>query len=352
MIKNIPQWGGVPEGTGRILVTGVGGNVGQGILKALSMSRLARYVVATDCNPQSMGLFVVDKGYVVPAATDPHFSKVFTRILIQEGIDLVFVGADAETLAIAQLRDQLERDTSARILTADRQVVERCHDKWLTSRWFAQTGLPHPATLLANDQPGIERLLDLYGFPVVVKPRFGYASRGVRVVHHLRELEVETGKLGELGIIQSYVGSDEQEYTGSVFAPKPGEVAAWIVMRRELLQGTSYRIEPVTSHLLTTALRQWGEAMGALGAANFQFRMTDSGPVCFEVNARFSGTTSVRALFGFNDVEMAVRCFLRNERVEQPAIRMGRVLRYWEEILIDPVADASPSQLTTRGDPQ
>ncbi len=52
---------------------------------------------------------------------------------------------------------------------------------------------------------------------------------------------------------------------------------------------------------------------------NFQFRLDRDGrPRPFEINARFSGTTPLRALAGFNEVEMALRHVLLGEPVVQP----------------------------------
>ncbi|MBF0612971.1 MAG: carbamoyl phosphate synthase, partial [Magnetococcales bacterium] len=144
---------------------------------------------------------------------------------------------------------------------------------------------------------------------------------------------------------QQSIGKEEEEFTGSLFCPREGEVAASILMRRELLQGTSYRIEPVFNPVWDEQLRHWGRTLGGLGAINFQFRLLDNQPVCFEINARFSGTTSVRALLGYNDVAMAVRAFVLGEEVGQPTLLHRRVLRYWQEMVVEweqPLAGASP----------
>ena len=60
-------------------------------------------------------------------------------------------------------------------------------------------------------------------------------------------------------------------------------------------------------------------------------------PVCFEINARFSGTTPIRAHFGFNDVELSLRHFILNEDITDAAIpvKEGIALRYWNEIYIN-----------------
>ena len=41
-----------------------------------------------------------------------------------------------------------------------------------------------------------------------------------------------------------------------------------------------------------------------LGATNFQLKLTKKGPVIFEINPRFSGTTHIRSLFGLNEIDI------------------------------------------------
>jgi carbamoyl-phosphate synthase large subunit len=324
-------WRGCREGRARILVTGAGGNVGQGILKALTAARIASWTVATDCEPVSVGLYAVDRGYVVPRAEDPSFGDSLCRIIEKERVDLILVGADAETIHLARLRDRLQRETGAVVLVADTEAVERSHDKWLTAQWFASQRLPHPLTVRADDGPGRVALMDAVEC-VIVKPRCGYASRGIVISTRRDEIEAIADRIGANGIVQEYVGSEDQEFTGSVLCDRSGRVGASIVMKRELLQGTSYRIQPVDDAELTSALHEWATRFAARGPVNFQFRVTTNGPVCFEINARFSGTTGIRHLFGYNDAALAVRHFLFNEPIEQGPIVPGMVMRLWDEM--------------------
>jgi carbamoyl-phosphate synthase large subunit len=329
-----PPWGGQATGRARVLVTGAGGNVAQGILKALAVSGLASRVVATDANPCSPGLFLVDKGYTVPRADDPAFEAAMVRILRDERIDITLVGADAETLHLARLADSLEAATGSRVLVCPPDVVARCHDKWLTSLWFRQEGLPHPKTVLASDEAGTDGLMKEFGFPLVVKPRTGFASRDVIIAGDRARLDAVRERFGETAVVQECVGDPSREYTATAFSVAPGQVRAVLVMRRELLQGTSVRVEPVRDPALGAAVRLWAERLGGLGPVNFQFRFTPRGPVCFEVNARFSGTMGVRYHFGYNDAAMAVRHFVLGEELAQPEILPGVVLRFWEELFI------------------
>ena len=59
-----------------VLVLGVGGNVSQGILKALAISNLKCRVVGACISPLAAGLYTVDRAYV---------SVVFSEVANEEG---------------------------------------------------------------------------------------------------------------------------------------------------------------------------------------------------------------------------------------------------------------------------
>src|SRR3546814_995014 len=76
-------------------------------------------------------------------------------------------------------------------------------------------------------------------------------------------------------------------------------------MRRDLRDGNTYRAYVADYPELNDQVRMLGRALQPHGPANFQFRTDADGTPCvFEINARFSGTTPLRAMAGFNEVEM------------------------------------------------
>src|SRR5262249_16896554 len=142
----------------------------QGILKALTAARLASWTVGTDCQAASVGLYAVDRGYVVPRADAPDFADTLCAISDKEEVDLVLVGADAETIHVARLREAIVARTGTVVLVADPEAVERSHDKWLTAQWFTQQKFLHPVTVRADDRAGVSELSARFG-RIVVKPR-------------------------------------------------------------------------------------------------------------------------------------------------------------------------------------
>jgi carbamoyl-phosphate synthase large subunit len=59
-------------------------------------------------------------------------------------------------------------------------MAEVIRDKWASSLWAADHGLPFARS--AVDAAGVARLRDEVGFPLVAKPRQGFGSNGVRLL--------------------------------------------------------------------------------------------------------------------------------------------------------------------------
>ena len=59
----------------RLLVTGVGSLLGQGILKSIQDSSLDTSIIGTDYFPSAAGLYWVDKGYMLPDILKPEISE-------------------------------------------------------------------------------------------------------------------------------------------------------------------------------------------------------------------------------------------------------------------------------------
>ena len=67
---------------------------------------------------------------------------------------------------------------------------------------------------------------------------------------------------------------------------------------------------------------------------NFQLRLDSDGlPKLFEINARHSGTTYIRALYGFNEVEYILEYLLNNREISFK-LQEGVVKRYFDEMLV------------------
>jgi len=316
----------------RVLVTGAGALLGQGIIKALRASSLPVEIIAADPSPYSAGLYLADGAHLVPFASDPGYLHALRKVIRDVRPRIVLVGTDVELPVFAAAREELESDLDTRILVSSPEVVAIANDKWLTNRFLRENGFDHPMSALP---PKAWELAEQIGYPLIVKPRVGARSRGVSVAHNANELRAALSAADGL-VVQECVGDEHSEYTaGAVYFP--GQPCVSIIMRRDLRDGNTYRAFVEESPELNAIIQRMAITLAPCGPANFQFRLDANGRVkVFEINGRFSGTTPLRAQAGFNEVEMCLRHILTGERVAQPAVKHLTFLRYWTEVAVPP----------------
>jgi carbamoyl-phosphate synthase large subunit len=329
----------------KVLVTGAGSLLGQGIIRALQSSSLRPRIVAVDPSPLAAGLYWVEAPYLVPPVSDDGYLRRIEEILSRENPDAVLIGTDVELAVFAEHRERLEREGRTRVVVSSPEVVAIADDKWKTYLFIRANRLDAPDSCLPGDE---RELVERVGFPLVVKPRVGARSKGVRLAHDWAELRAALGSGPDL-IVQQCVGTDDTEYTAGALCFE-GEYAGSIVMRRELRDGNTYRAFVEEYPELNRAVRVWTEILKPRGPVNFQFRLDGGRPKVFEINARFSGTTPFRAHAGFNEVEMALRHVLEGEIGPPPPIKRMTILRHWSETVVAPPAPLGADGTRPAGD--
>jgi carbamoyl-phosphate synthase large subunit len=313
----------------KVLITGGGAVLGQGIIRALRTSRFHAQLVAIDPNPLSAGLYWADSAHLVPMANAPDYAERLYEIIQAERPDVVLVGTDVELGIFAHYRLAWEKELKTRIVVSRPEVIAIADDKWETYRFLKKAGFAYPESALPGDE---SRLIEQVGFPLVVKPRVGARSVGVHIVNSREEL---ARVLTPEAIIQQCVATDAEEYTAGSLTF--GTCEATIVMRRTLRDGNTYCAFVESYCELNATVQDLANALQAYGPANFQFRLTPDGEVkVFEINARFSGTTPLRAHAGFNEVEMAIDYVLEGKPIQQPTIHPLVILRHWSETVVIP----------------
>jgi carbamoyl-phosphate synthase large subunit len=319
----------------KVLVTGAGALLGQGILRALKRSSAEIEVACADPSPLSAGLYWTDEAYLLKMASDPDYISRLGEVLARAKPDILIPGTDSELSVLAAHRDRLLAEFGTQVLVSDARAVAIADDKFMTFEFLRDSGFPAPPSARGEDGEAIDELVRTTGFPLVVKPRTGARSVGVSIVGSRRELDQALKNRSGL-VVQECVGDDSDEYTASVLV-FDGEAKASIVMRRDLRDGNTYRAFSGAYPELNTEVKRFGVALNPFGPANFQFRLDSQGRACvFEINCRFSGATPLRALVGFNEVEMCLLHILRNEPIVEPEVQEATILRHWSETLVEP----------------
>lgn len=344
-----------------VVVTGLGGGgLGEQVLKALRLSAIRYRVVGCDVTRISKGLQEVDRSYILPPATDPDYVDCLLAVCRTEGARALFPGSEAELRVLSRGRRRVENaGVFCPMNPAD--VIDVCLDKRRTMERIRHLGFSCPRTVWAGG-PGDLDAVDF--LPAILKPSVGGGgSSDVHLAQTKAELRaIADGLLAaRQGIlVQEYVGTPEEEYTVGVLIAMDGELLHSIGMRRSILPALSNRLKvpnrtgraelgPVLA--ISNGISQ-GEvgmfpevtgrceslalALGCRGATNFQCRRVAGEPCFFEINPRFSGTTSARALFGFNEPDLLVRRHVLGEPIAPRfAYESGHLVRGLAEVRVD-----------------
>ncbi|MCB8888158.1 NAD-dependent epimerase/dehydratase family protein [Vreelandella malpeensis] len=176
-------------------------------------------------------------------------------------------------------------------------------------------------------------------YPLIAKPRNGYASRGIAIVNTASDLEKidEPLMLQEVAIPHSddpfhidYVKSLQDgknlqaaEISVQLLADKRGQIKAQCITYNKLNNGVPIEILPYENNTVNGAILRlvpFLQKKGLQGPINIQGRLTDKGFKVFEINPRFTGITGLRAAMGFNEVESCIRHWSFGKSLEGSAL--------------------------------
>jgi carbamoyl-phosphate synthase large subunit len=328
-----------------VLVLGVGGNVSQGILKALAVAKLRCRVIGACISSLSFGLYTVDQAYISPAASDPAFRDWLIRLCCTEQVHAILSGVEPVLTVLAEAAEAIHAETGAVCIVSTPECLAVGNDKLLTAQWLRDSGFSFPKSVDAANPGDVDSLMRECGYPLIAKPRCGKGARGVFELRNDEELRSVTARNGY--VVQECLGDPQQEYTVGCLSDRDGIVRGALVMRRDLREGTTYRAEAGLFPEVRKEALRIAEALRPMGPCNIQMRVHNERAVCFEINVRFSGTAPIRARLGFNDVEAALRHYVLAEpAADLPLITSGVALRYWNEVYVNAEAQA---QLDERG---
>lgn len=326
----------------RVMVTGIGGGgVGEQVLKCLKLSKLEYYIVGCDMNPTSKGLQEVDKAYLVPGAKDKHYIDCILKLCKENDIEVLFYGSEPELKMLSRHRHEFESE-GIYIPLNPKELIDICMDKNRTMDFLKGQGFEVQKYWEISSEKDFEYVNI---FPVVLKPSVGGGGSANTFIAQ-DEYELKTfGKyllsMYEQFLAQEYVGNAEQEYTLSVICNDEGRYINSIAVRKSILSGLSNKIRvanrtgrrelgeilAISSGIsqgeigrfpeVTEPGRRIAEALGTTASINIQCRIHKGKMYVFEINPRISGTSSLRAMVGYNEPEMLIREKVLGEQIEE-----------------------------------
>ena len=285
----------------RVLVTAVGGDLGQAVVKALRLSSRPLECHGCDVDPDSVGRVFVDEFHGVPPASEVDgYREELNEVCRSRNIHVVIPASDAEIDVLSRVGTL---SCGSVVVSQPAAWIDTYGDKLRCMR--ALDGHVELAPFADGADAGqVERLVREEGYPLVIKARRSSGSRSLSVAKDERELAIALAETAS-PLVQAYIGAELGEYSVAVFACDSFE--AVIGFRRKLGPGgSSWLAETTDDEQVLEYARKVSRAVGARGSINVQVRKGAAGVRLLEINPRFSSLAAARALCGFRDVEWSL----------------------------------------------
>ena len=310
----------------KVLVTGVGGDIGQSLLKCLKDTDYEFSLLGCDIDPFAGGRALVEKFYQVPYATDSeNYLRFVTGLFESESVEYIFPTTEAE-IEFFDINRELFKN-NATIFIHGHDIVKTFLDKYETALLLAENGLPSPKTYL------IEHYKDELDYPYILKPRKGHGGKNLILVNDAEAFKFFRSRL-ENYVVQENIGTPDEEYTVTIFST--GKKSYSMALKRSLGYGSLSKVaQLITDSNLECLAEKIAAAVSLEGSLNIQCRKTNSGYVPFEVNPRFSSTVYVRHYFGFQDVKWWVDLKEGRTIEYKPRFKSGICVRTIGETFFD-----------------
>jgi carbamoyl-phosphate synthase large subunit len=282
---------------------------GQRVDIVTEFGKAGALTVATDVDPLAPAMYHADRHAFVPRVDDPEYVPALAQLVCEHGVRLIVPLTDLDHAVLARARDDLD----AFVLLPSLEVVETVGDKYLAHRRFEELGLPTPPTWLPDALPNGLR------YPLLVKPRRGFGSRGIFRARDRRELDFFLGYTSEESMVQRVCSGEE--FSIDVFCDRDGRCLNAIPRTMiESKGGESIKGMTIKDWELIDHGQRVAEALGLVGPANIQcFREPDGSLPVTDVNPRFGGAFPLPRAAGSRYPELAIA--LANG--EEPEPRLG-----------------------------
>ncbi|PDT58078.1 carbamoyl phosphate synthase large subunit [Bradyrhizobium diazoefficiens] len=333
----------------RILIAGVAGaSLGTEIAKCLRHAG-GYEIFGSDISPFAYGhydrnfdsTFLVERG---------RYIDDLLALCRRERIDCLIPGGDEPAVLISRAEDRFS-EIGIRICHNNAALVDRLSHKGRCFEILSAIDIATPATATISSPDDLRSI----PLPCIIKPATG--SGGSSFVFFARtyaEAELYCGYLRNnkrIPVAQQYIPHERGEFTVGVISRPDGNCAGAIALRRSFNSKLSVAIRGddfvISSGYSQGQIEDFPEicAVASLiaqrlqstGPLNIQGRVAADGRfVPFEINARFSASTFLRTLAGFNEVDFYTRLSLGQPPRIELGVKPGWYLRTLSEVAILP----------------
>ncbi len=331
-----------------VMIAGIGGaSLGTELLKALKMAD--RYVVyGCDISANAYGIYQAEFEKTYCVDRDDYVTSVI-KACHDCGAQWLIPGGEKPMVLLMAATERL-KEHGINFVSNNADIVNTFADKAKTFQVLKDKNIPIPQTKIIT----VLSDLDSIDFPCIIKPSTGtggsamvfFAADAQEAMIYAEYIQ----RMGTVAIAQEYIGEEEGEFTIGVLSWTDQSIAGSIALRRSLDAKLSVMMRSRGGVISSgysqgyiadfPELRRQAEAIamaiGSTGPINVQGRVKNGVLIPFEINPRFSASSYLRAMAGFNEVDFYLQYLQTQSKDISYTVREGWYLRTLSENYISP----------------
>lgn len=314
----------------RVLVTGVGALIGQGIAQGLRATGRA-HIIGLDRRVSLFGDEVCDETLLKPDIDEMSeaYLEFWKNTIRENDIELIIPGISVDMRFLDTHRTRIG-NLGAKLCLNSADLIRLSEDKRDFMGYLRTLDIPVIPTVEPTTWQ--DAIAQLGPPPLLLKPSRGEGSVGVTKLRDQLDFEYWVKKLTGSVLIQRIIGTDAEEYTVGSFGLGDGDYIGPIIFRRTLTRaGNTGEAEVVEQPAIAATTEKLMQHLKPLGPTNLQFRMEGGRAFLLEINPRFSSSCSMRLGFGFNEAEMCLDFFVDSVRPGEPKLKQGFAQRHYAD---------------------
>jgi len=348
----------------KLLITSVGSLLGQNILDSIESRRNLITVIGMNSVIENPRNFRCDTIYHVSKTDSSNFEKDFTTIVEKENPDFILPGRDEDCVFLSDIKSKYPDIFVNKIPFGSSFMQRIMLDKYKSFLFCKKHKLPFADTFLYKNKNNIEELNDFiekHGYPLVVKPREGFGSQGVYFVLNKEQVK-EVTKDDEV-LFQEYLGDpkdifkykntfkkgiplffqvpEKKQYPAQTIIHPDGTCLEVFFTINTMVFGRNEYIEQLINKDIEKITHKFAKVFyknGWYGPLNIQMKPDQKGNwKCFELSPRHTGSTSARALLGYDEIGILMDIFVPEFKIPNLTRAKkvkGQVFKYLQDNLL------------------
>lgn len=304
-------------------ITSIGSGVAQSIIDSCKLSNLNIEIIGFSNNPFSFGAYDCSKHIIVPSVNNPTYINKLLSVCINNRVKILFPAFDTELLGLSKCKKLFENNGIKIVLSGDK-LIKISRNKLILSNVMRKISKNFVQSYSSSQVLDLIKKKQIQ-FPLISKPISGSSSKNVYYIKNLKELRtVPKDSIIQKIIYPSKKDPNLKKFLNSIKKNdllQVSEISVQLLFNKnsrllgsmstlnKLSNGIPVEIVPFENKKLNLVIKKilpFFRNNKAFGPINLQGRLSNNGPIFFEINPRYTGITGMRALMGFNEVEKII----------------------------------------------